>query len=75
MTAADSRPTPLRPGVTLLSQYLVGCPRCGRSAAVHVDDSRPGMRSVVRFVCADGCRVDDATALSTVPVSSAAVVA
>jgi len=48
---------------SLLSQYLVQCPRCGKPAAVHLDEREPGTCVLVRFVCPDACPVDERSVL------------
>lgn len=53
----------IRPDSRLLAQHLVSCPTCGKPAAAHVDVTAPAA-VLVRFVCPDGCAVDDAAILS-----------
>jgi hypothetical protein len=64
---------PARAARRLLDQYLLACPACDRAAAAHVDAGDAGERLLVRFVCADGCRVDDAVVLGRLPVGEVAL--
>jgi hypothetical protein len=41
---------------TLLGQFLVPCPGCGRPGAAHVDESGP-VPTLVRFICPVACVV------------------
>jgi hypothetical protein len=64
--------TPAAPGgATLLAQYLVLCPGCGRSAAVHVDEAVARAPVLVRFVCPLGCGVDDTSVLQHITTGRA----
>lgn len=52
----------IRPDSALLAQHLVICPGCRKPAAAHVDVTAPSA-VLVRFVCPDGCAVDEALIL------------
>jgi hypothetical protein len=59
---------------SLLSQYLMACPSCRKSAAIHLDESdiEPVL---VRIVCPDSCVVDAKTVLAQFSAESARLTA
>jgi hypothetical protein len=58
----------------LLVQYLTRCPGCAQAAAAHVDEQDGAMR-LVRFVCPDGCAVDQAAVLAGLAPASMSLTA
>lgn len=60
----------LRADSTLLAQHLLTCPGCHKPAAAHVDITAPSA-VLVRFVCPDGCAVDEAVILGGLAAETA----